>query len=76
MSISSTGLGSLFLTPRKPGQASYHLNGRGSKLVSAVSEPEDRIVGEWSRERLVRMNEKFCAAMERAIKRGLERRPG
>jgi len=33
------------------------------------------MVGEYTRERLIRMDEKFCERMERAIARGLERPP-
>jgi hypothetical protein len=72
MSISSTGLGSLFPTPRKPGQASHHLNGRGSKLVAAQSEPGDEQIGFWTHEQLTRMDERFVAAVARAIRLGKE----
>jgi hypothetical protein len=39
------------------------------------SEPDDRQYGDWSRERLIRMDQMFCAAMTRALARGLERWP-
>jgi hypothetical protein len=74
-SISAGGLGDFTPARRKPGQASHHLNGRGSKLASAATEPDDRIIGEWSRKRLLKMDQKFCSAVARAIARGLERRP-
>jgi len=45
-----------------------------SKLQREPCAPGDEVVGEYSRDRLLRMDEKFCAAMERAIARGLERR--
>jgi len=38
-------------------------------------QPGDEMVGEYTRERLIRMDEKFCERMERAIARGLERPP-
>jgi hypothetical protein len=38
-------------------------------------QPGDEVVGEYSRERLIAMDARFRAAMERAIARGLERRP-
>jgi hypothetical protein len=42
---------------------------------AAQPEPGDELVGGWPREQLIRMDADFCAAMERAISRGLERRP-
>jgi hypothetical protein len=42
---------------------------------STPPQPGDEMVGEYTRERLIRMDEKFCARMERAIARGLEQRP-
>jgi hypothetical protein len=38
-------------------------------------EPGDEIAGEWTIERLLRMNERFVERLERAFARGLERRP-
>jgi hypothetical protein len=75
MSVSSLGLGSFFPTPRKPGQASRYLNGGGSLLARAPTEPDDAQQGEWPRKKLLKMDAEFCAAMERAISRGLERPP-
>jgi hypothetical protein len=43
--------------------------------VAAESEPDDRLIGEWTRERLLKMDALFVAAMERAIAAGKERRP-
>jgi len=48
--------------------------GRPRTASSNACAPGDEVVGEYSRDRLLRMDEKFCAAMERAIARGLERR--
>jgi hypothetical protein len=72
-SISAGGLGDFTPARRKPGQPSRYVNGGSSKLAAAT-EPDDRLVGEWSRERLIKMDAKFCAAMTRAIERGLERK--
>jgi hypothetical protein len=47
-----------------------------SKLVRAEVQPDDRQIGAWPREALLRMDEKFCAAMQAAIERGLERPVG
>ena len=46
-----------------------------SKLQAAESEPDDERVGDYTREALLMMDQRFCAAVERAISRGLERRP-
>jgi len=35
--------------------------------------PDDARNGDYTRERLIRMDEKFCERMQRAIQRGLER---
>ena len=43
-----------------------------SVLAIAPCEPGDEIVGEWSRDRLVRMDARFVDAVERAIARGEE----
>jgi hypothetical protein len=56
-------------------RVSLYANGKVSKLVA---EPrycgEDlELDGAWSRAQLLRMDERFVARMERAIKRGLER---
>jgi hypothetical protein len=59
---------------RKRGQLPGHLNGRASALVNAPSKPGDEQNGGWTHGQLV-MDARFCAAMERAISRGLERRP-
>jgi len=44
-----------------------------SVLATAPCEPGDEVVGEWSRDRLVRMDARFVDAVERAIARGKER---
>jgi hypothetical protein len=49
--------------------------GQGWASRSADSEPDDRLYGDWSREELLRMDEKFCERMQKAIARGLERPP-
>jgi hypothetical protein len=46
-----------------------------SVLANEAFKPGDEVVGDYSRERLIKMDAKFCAAMERAIAHGLERRP-
>jgi len=46
----------------------------GSKLVNAGYERGDELQGQWPREQLVRVDADFCARMERAIERGLEKR--
>jgi hypothetical protein len=43
-----------------------------SKLQNGASEPGDELVGEWPRDQLVRMDEKFCRTVERAIASGKE----
>jgi hypothetical protein len=43
-----------------------------SKIANAPIEPGDQQVGEWSRERLVRMNARFVECVERAIATGSE----
>jgi len=74
MSVSTTGLGSFFPTPKKRGQASLYVGGGSSKLASG-GEPDDAQQGAFSRKQLMRMNDRFVAAMERAIARGLEVAP-
>jgi hypothetical protein len=49
--------------------------GSPSKLASEPTMPDDGRVGDYTRERLLAMDAAFCAAMARAIARGLERRP-
>ena len=50
-----------------------YLNGSQNKLM-IESQPEDRQVGEWSPEQLIRMNSDFVAAVERAFRLGREQR--
>ena len=45
-----------------------------SILRSAVPEPDDQQFGDWPRERLLRVNERFIARLERAIAAGDESR--
>jgi hypothetical protein len=46
-----------------------YLNGKGAAL-----QPGDEVVGEYSRERLLRMDARFVARVERAFETGSERR--
>ena len=43
-----------------------------SKL--AETQPDDRLYGDWTRAKLEKMNARFIAAVERAFRRGRERR--
>ena len=45
-----------------------------SATATAAPEPGDEL-GAYTRQELIRMDVAFCEAMERAISRGLERRP-
>ena len=38
-------------------------------------QPGDEVVGEYGRERLIRMNDRFVERVERAFKNGTEHRP-
>jgi hypothetical protein len=61
---------------RRQGAVSRYLNGGRSKLLTQPRDYDDMHVnGSWTPEQLTRMDAKFTAAMERAIARGLERRP-
>ena len=60
---------------RRRGQPSRYLNGGTNALMRAPSAPGDELQGGWTREQLLRMDGNFVAAIERAIARGLERRP-
>jgi len=53
---------------------SLHLNGGGSRLVREPYQPGDEVVGEYTRKKLMRMDSRFVAAMERAFRRGHESR--
>jgi hypothetical protein len=46
-----------------------------SVLANAPSAPGDERSGDYTPAQLLRMDAKFCARMERAIERGLERPP-
>jgi hypothetical protein len=59
---------------RRRGQASRYLNGGENALMRGPFQPGDEQNGGWSRAQLTRMDAKFCAALERAFHRGLERR--
>ena len=56
------------------GRPTLHMTG-SSALARAPCEPGDEQVGEYTRQRLIRMNERFVERMQDAIERGLERRP-
>jgi hypothetical protein len=75
MSISADGLGMFVPSHRKPGRTSRHLEGGSSRLASG-GEPEDAQQGGWPRKDLLKMNDRFVAAVELAIAAGKERRPG
>ena len=40
----------------------------------AANQPDDEVVGEYSRERLIRMNDRFVERVERAFENGSEHR--
>jgi hypothetical protein len=44
-----------------------------SKLATEPNLPGDEVVGDYSRDRLLKMNERFVERMERAIARGKEK---
>jgi len=50
-----------------------YVNGR-SVLVRASYEPGDELQGGWTREQLIRMDDRFVERLERAFRLGLERR--
>jgi hypothetical protein len=68
VSMSTNGSG------RRRGRRSRYLNGGISALRRGTCQPSDAVMGTWTADELARMNAKFCAAVESAIKRGLERR--
>jgi len=61
---------------KRIGQPSRYLNGGSSLLVRRPRNPGENLTqsGDYSRETLLKMDARFCAAMERAISRGLELR--
>ena len=56
---------------RRRGRPALHQNG-GSLLVRAPSKPGDELEGGWSREQLLRMDDRFVVAVEAAFRLGLE----
>jgi hypothetical protein len=58
---------------RRRGRPALHQNGR-SLLVRAPSKPGDELQGGWTREQLLRMDDCFVAAVEVAMRLGLENR--
>jgi len=57
---------------RRCGRPSRYLNGGSNALVRAPSEPGDEQNGGWSREQLLRMHDRYVAAVEAAFRSGLE----
>ena len=55
---------------RRRGRPSRYLNGGTNALMRGPNKPGDEIVGEYTRERLIKMDARFCAAMERASSGG------
>jgi hypothetical protein len=66
--MSSNGSG------RKRGQQSRYLNGGISALLRGRAQPGDELEGTWTREELQRMHDRFVAAVEAAMRLGLENR--
>ena len=59
-----------------PKMVTRYTSGKVSKLAEAdCPQDGDALAGGWSREALLDMDARFCERMERAIARGLERRP-
>jgi len=57
---------------KRIGQSSRYLNGGTNALMRAPSKPGDELQGGWSREQLLRMNDRFVVAVEAAFRSGLE----
>jgi hypothetical protein len=53
---------------RRRGRPALHQNG-GSLLVRAPSEPGDEQQGDWGREELIRMNDRFAAQAREMFQR-------
>jgi hypothetical protein len=64
--MSSNGSG------RRRGQQSRYLNGGMSALFRGRAQPGDELQGTWTREELLRMHDRFVAAVESAIVAGKE----
>jgi len=62
---------------KRVGQQSRYVNGGENSLVRRPPRPRENLeqIGAFTPAQLVRMEADFCARMERAIARGLERRP-
>ena len=62
------------LTVRKRGQASRYLNGGENALVRRPPRPRENLEqnGGWTREQLLRMDDRFVVAVEAAMRLGLE----
>jgi hypothetical protein len=59
---------------RRRGRPSRYLNGGTNALMRAPSAPGDELQGGWTREQLLRMDDRYVAAVEAAIRLGLENR--
>jgi len=59
---------------KRVGQSSRYLNGGQNALMRAPNKPGDELQGGWTREQLLRMDDCFVAAVEVAIRLGLENR--
>jgi hypothetical protein len=59
---------------RRRGRSSLYNGGGVSALRRGTAQPTDALQGLWTREELQRMHNRFVAAVEAAIARGLERR--
>ena len=59
---------------RRRGQESRYLNGGENALMRGPFQPGDEQNGGWSREQLLRMRDRYVAAVEAAFRSGLESR--
>jgi hypothetical protein len=59
---------------KRRGRSSRYLNGGISALLRGRAQPGDELQGTWTREELLRMHDRFVAAVEAAISLGLENR--
>jgi hypothetical protein len=59
---------------RRRGQPSRYLNGGTNALMRAPAQRGDELKGGWTREQLIRTDGDFVAAVEAAIRLGLENR--
>jgi len=57
---------------RKRGQLSRYLLGRENALMRGPPQPGDEQIGMWTREQLLRMDDRYVAEVEAAFRSGLE----